>query len=75
MARRVGHLEDALLGQQRLDLVARDDVALLQRFDGEILARVAVLRENDLRSAIVDQRRLVLRGQTVSCRPVQIKTR
>jgi hypothetical protein len=40
----VGHLEDAFFGQQRLNLVARDDVALLQRLDGEVLASVAVLR-------------------------------
>ena len=36
----VGHLEDPLLRQQGLDFVARDDVPLLQRFDGEILACV-----------------------------------
>ena len=40
---RVGHFEDALLGQQRFHLVARDYVALLQRFDRKVFRRVAVL--------------------------------
>jgi len=40
---RVGHFEDALLGQERFDLVAGDDVALLQRFDRKVLGRVPVL--------------------------------
>lgn len=34
----VGHLKDALLAQQRLDLVAGDDVALLQSLDRKVLA-------------------------------------
>lgn len=38
MAHRVGHLENALLAQQRFDLVARNDVALLQRLDGKVFA-------------------------------------
>ena len=45
---RVGHFEDPLFGQQRLHLVPRDDVALLQRFDGEVLASVLVTRQNNL---------------------------
>ena len=44
VAHRVGHLEDALLGQEGLDLVPGDDVALLERLDGEVLARVEVAR-------------------------------
>ena len=48
MAGGIGHLEDSLLGQKRLDLVAGDDVALFQRFNGEVLASVAILRQNDL---------------------------
>jgi hypothetical protein len=42
VAHRVGHLEDPLLGQQGLDLVAGDDVALLQRLDCKVLAGVEV---------------------------------
>lgn len=38
--------KDPLLGQKRLDLVPSDDVALLQRLDGEILAGVFVLRQD-----------------------------
>ena len=45
---RVGHFEDPLLGQQRLHLVPRDDVALLQRLDGEVLASILVPRQNHL---------------------------
>lgn len=44
----VCHLEDAFLGQERLDLVPGDDVALLQGLDGEVLAGVLVLSQNDL---------------------------
>lgn len=55
VARRVGHLEDALLREQRLDLVARDDVALFQRLDREVLARVAVLRQDHLHVAQIDR--------------------
>lgn len=45
---RVGHLEDALLAQQRLDLVPRNNVALLKRLNGKVLPRIFVLRQNDL---------------------------
>ena len=48
MASGIGHLEDALLGQKRFDLVAGNDVALFQRFDGKVLASVAILCQNDL---------------------------
>ena len=48
MARGIGHLEDALLGQKRLDLVAGDDIALFQRFNGKVLASVAILCQDDL---------------------------
>ena len=48
MAGGIGHLEDALLGQKRFDLVAGDDVALFQRFNGKVLASVAILCQNDL---------------------------
>lgn len=44
----VGDFEDSLLTQQRFDFISGDDVALLQRFNGEILAGVAVLRQDDL---------------------------
>ena len=46
----VGHLEDAFFRQQRLDLVPGNDVALLQGLDGEVLARVLVLGQDDLKS-------------------------
>lgn len=42
----VGHFEDALLAQQRFDLVAGDYVAFLEGLYGEILARVAVLGQD-----------------------------
>ena len=48
VAHRVGHLEDPLLRQQRLHLVADNDVALLERLDGKVLARVEVLGQNHL---------------------------
>lgn len=48
MAGGIGHLEDALLGQKRFDLVAGNDVALFQRFNGKVLASVAILCQNDL---------------------------
>ena len=49
MSHGVCHLEDAFLGQERLDLVPGDDVALLQGLDGEVLAGVLVLGQNDLK--------------------------
>ena len=46
---RVGDdLEDVPLGEQRVDLVARDDVAILERFDREVLAGALVLAEEHL---------------------------
>lgn len=48
MPHRVGHLEDALLAEQRFHLVPGDDVALLERLDGKVLAGVPVLGQNDL---------------------------
>lgn len=48
MPRRIGHLEDPLLRQQRLDLVPGNDVALFQCLDGEIFAGVSILRQYDL---------------------------
>ena len=49
MPDRVRHLEDPLLRHEAVDLVSRDDVALLQRLDGEVLARLLVLGEDYLR--------------------------
>lgn len=46
MSHRVGNLEDPLLRQQRFDLVSGDDVTLLERLDGKVLARVAVLGQD-----------------------------
>lgn len=48
MAGGIGHLEDALLGQKRFDLVTCNDVALFQRFNGKVLASIAILCQNDL---------------------------
>lgn len=47
MPHRVSDLENPLLAQQRLDLVSRDNVAFLERFDGEVLAGVSILRQNN----------------------------
>ena len=44
----VGHFKDALLRHEALHLVAPDDVAFLQRLDGEVLAAVLVLRQYHL---------------------------
>ena len=44
----VGHLEDPLLCQERLHLISRDDVGLLQRFDGEVFRGGLVLAQDDL---------------------------
>lgn len=52
MTRRIGHFKDSLLGEQRFNFVTGDDVALLQRFDGKVLVRVSVLRQNDLRTQL-----------------------
>ncbi len=49
MAHGVGHLEDALLCQERLHLVPGDDVSLLQRLDREILPRVLVASQYNLK--------------------------
>lgn len=38
MTHRIGHFEDSLFAEQRLDLVAHDDVALFERLDGKVLA-------------------------------------
>ena len=45
---RVGNLEDPLLSKEGLHLVPSDDVALLERLDGEVLAGVLVPRKDDL---------------------------
>ena len=45
----VGHFEDAFLSQQRVDLVAGDDVSLLQGLDGKVLCSVLVLAQDDLK--------------------------
>ena len=52
MPRRIGHFKDSLLGEQRFNFVTGDYVALLQRFDGKVLVRVSVLRQNDLRTQL-----------------------
>lgn len=38
MTHRIGHFEDSLFAEQRLNLVAYDDVALFERLDGKVLA-------------------------------------
>jgi len=48
MARRVGHFKDALFGKQRFNFITSNNVTLLQRFDGKVLVRVAVLGQYDL---------------------------
>ena len=48
MAHLVDHLEDPLLRHETLDLVTGDDVAFLQRLDGEVLARPPVLGQQHL---------------------------
>ena len=48
MARRVGHFEDALFGKQRFNFITSNNVTLLQRFNGKVLVRVAVLGQYDL---------------------------
>ena len=54
VAHGVGHLEDALLGQERLDLVASDYVAFLERLDGKVFARVQVSGQDNLQRSIVN---------------------
>lgn len=48
MTSRIGHLEDALFGQKRFDLVAGDDIAFFQRFNGKVFASIAILCQDDL---------------------------
>ena len=49
VAHGVGHLEDALLGQEGLHLVPGNDVALLQGFDCKVFTSVDVPCKNDLK--------------------------
>ncbi len=55
----VGHLEDALLRQERLHLVPGDDVALLQRLDREILPRVLVAGQDNLKNLSLIRNNLI----------------
>ena len=43
MSHGVGDLKDALLRHETVDLVSRDDVTLLERFDGKILPTTLIL--------------------------------
>lgn len=68
VAHRISHLEDAFLGQQRLDLVPRNDVAFLERLDRKVLARVLVAGKDHLRSERkekVKKRRYAIRNAVV----------
>jgi hypothetical protein len=61
----VGHLEDALLGEERLHLVPGDDVSLLQRLDREILPRVLVASQYNLKNLSWSRNNLISVEETL----------